>query len=118
MPAPTPIDRFAVLSFDDVEGAILFCQRVVDLLVSPLGIAYTLAPTRPVLWLLPPAARSRFTGRGCFVFASEGAVEAARAAELSVRCDEFIPATDLPQGCALAFGDSFVDARSTVGMTG
>lgn len=100
--ARPPIERFHLLRFETLSEGIAFCHRVVDFLQWPEGIEFTEGTDRAVLWVAPAITPKI----ACDVFASWGALRAARRIGLpSDPVAEVVP-RELPPRRALVFGEA------------
>jgi hypothetical protein len=87
-------------------SSIAFCRQVAEAATGKAGKSLTTGSHHPTLWIAP-------TGLGdesCYVYASDGALDIARAAGLDAPVVSYALAAELPQTKCLFLGDVPGDA--------
>jgi hypothetical protein len=97
-----PIERYFLLRFASMPEGVTYCHDVVEFLQRPEGIEFTEGTDRAVLWV-SPAGGAEYP---CQVFASWGALCAAKRIGLEAQLAGELSAGELPVPRALVFGET------------
>ena len=98
------IDGYHAVYFDDVASAVEYCQALVPHIVPGHG-GSTRDHERPVVWFHVPPRSTSSTRSGCYLFASAGALAAARRAGLDTPLCGRVARAALPTTSVLLFGE-------------
>jgi hypothetical protein len=98
------IGTYYAVYFDDVASAVAYCHSLVPFIV-PRGRMLVSDADRPVVWFTFPPRSTASTTNGCYLFASEGALAAARRGGLDTPLSGRVPRSALPPGAVLLFGE-------------
>ena len=97
-----PVQQYHRLEFDNAIIAVLWADKLSDVIVSPNGFRYMGAELRAVVWRSLPHGVAERPG---YVFLSEGALRIARELNASLPLAGTTLATELPGGLSLLLGD-------------
>ena len=98
------IEGYHAMYFDDVASAVEYCQALVPHII-PLVCAGQGHQDRAVVWFHVPLRSTNNTRGGCYLFASTGAVTAARQAGLDTPLCGRVARAALPPTAVLLFGE-------------
>jgi len=98
------IGTYYAVYFGDVASAVAYCHSLVPFIV-PRGRVLVSEAHRPVVWFHVPPRSTASATNGCYLFASEGALAAARRGGLDTPLSGRVPRSALPQGAVLLFGE-------------
>jgi hypothetical protein len=104
-PAPARLREvryYNVLRFATPLNAVAFCRQVADFLAGADGTSFMAGAHRATLWIAPTGQANG----SCFVFASDGALDAARLAGAEVPIVGYAHDSELPASRCLFFGDT------------
>ncbi len=105
-PRTREVRYYYLLLFATQFSGIAYCRRVAEFLAGREGKAFMTGGQRPTLWIAG-------TGLGdgtCYVYASDGALDAARAAGLETPVVGYALSSDLPHSRCLFVGDRASDS--------
>jgi hypothetical protein len=100
----TMIEGYHAMYFDDVASAVDYCQSLVAHIV-PRPSASPAHQERAVVWFHVPPRSTNNTHSGCYLFASAGAIAAARRAGLDTPLCGRVARAALPATSVLLFGE-------------
>lgn len=98
------IDSYHAMYFDDIAGAVAYCQALVPHIVPRRGDPPP-PNDRAVVWFHVPPRSTSSTHAGCYLFASTGAIAAAQRAGLDTPLCGRVVRAALPPNAVLLFGE-------------
>jgi hypothetical protein len=105
---PHEIRYYNLMMFATPFIGVAFCRQVAEALARSGGKPFAAGGQRPTLWIAP-------TGRddsSCYVYASDAALEAARAAGIDAPITGYALGTELPPSRCLYLGDDPAASRA------
>ena len=103
------IGTYYALYFEDIASAVEYCQSLVPHIVPRPGASPT-GEERSVVWFHVPRRSTGSLYEGCYLFASAGALAAARRGGLDTPMSGRVTRRGLPAASVLLFGEDEPEA--------